>query len=124
VAVFAGTGTLGADPDLVIGNPPAVAVGDVRYKAWEGTAKPRDLYQLRVHAATFGTDEAFLVYPSDGFQEVDLARSSTGCRTRIFAIDVRDVQSHLRRVFESVSGERSGRSAGASDAILRGAGRG
>lgn len=96
--VFPDTGQLEAQPDLVIGVRPAAAVGDVKYKTWKGQASPRDLYQLLVHAATFETREAFLVYPSDAFDVVDLGVATTGCRTRLFAVDVRDVEEGARRL--------------------------
>ena len=103
LAVFPDTGHLEADPDLVIGQP-ATAVGDVKYKTWDGSAAPSDLYQLLVHASTFKANEAFLIFPADHFAEVDLGASTTGCRSRLFAIDVADVPTAMSRIFEIVDG--------------------
>jgi len=97
-AVFPDEALLVADPDIVVGKRPASAVGDVKYKTWEGTAAASDLYQLLVHSATFGSTDAFLVYPSDRFEEVNLGTSSTGCGTRLFALDVRNVPRDVRRL--------------------------
>jgi hypothetical protein len=102
-AVFPDTGHLEADPDLVIGQP-AAAVGDVKYKTWDGDATASDLYQLLVHASTFEANEAFLVFPADHFEEVDLGVSTTGCRSRLFAINVADVPAAMMHILEIVGG--------------------
>jgi 5-methylcytosine-specific restriction endonuclease McrBC regulatory subunit McrC len=95
IAVFPDSGILFADPDLVVTTPMTCVVGDVKYKDWVGAAAPSDLYQLLVHAASFGADRAFLVFPSDQFEIVDLGRSATRIQTWLFALNVRDLDSGL-----------------------------
>jgi 5-methylcytosine-specific restriction endonuclease McrBC regulatory subunit McrC len=95
VAVFPDSGILFAHPDLVVTTPMTCIVGDVKYKDWSGAAAPSDLYQLLVHAASFGADRAFLVYPSDQLEVIDLGRSTTSIQTWLFALNVRDLDSGL-----------------------------
>lgn len=86
-----------AKPDLVLRSEVLVAaVGDVKYKQWSGSADEADLYQLLVHAATYKADRCFLVFPHDSFEVRDLGLSSTGCRTWLFAVDVRTLVEGLR----------------------------
>jgi 5-methylcytosine-specific restriction endonuclease McrBC regulatory subunit McrC len=85
-----------ANPDLVFLNNGVVeAVGDVKYKIWTGAPAPSDLYQLLSHAAALGAKRSFLVFPGDQFQEKQLGVSVTGCRTWLFAIDVRDMKAQM-----------------------------
>ena len=85
-----------ANPDLVLSLPSGVeAVGDVKYKVWTGSASPPDIYQLLVHASAYKADTAFLIFPHDAFVARDLGPSATGCRTWLFAVDVRKLKEHL-----------------------------
>jgi 5-methylcytosine-specific restriction endonuclease McrBC regulatory subunit McrC len=87
-----------ADPDIVIYAMQTTHVGDVKYKDWERAAGARaDLYQLLVHAAAFDGGSSFLVYPHDKFEAVELGDAVTGSTCSLFAIDVRDVASSVRR---------------------------
>jgi 5-methylcytosine-specific restriction endonuclease McrBC regulatory subunit McrC len=87
-----------ADPDIVIYATEATHVGDVKYKDWERAAGARaDLYQLLVHAAAFDGESSFLVYPHDKFEAVELGDAVTGSTCSLFAVDVRDVPSSVRR---------------------------
>ncbi len=87
------------NPDLVLHRDRHVlGVGDVKYKSLtsgigekldkegarpgKGKAERPDLYQVLIHAASLGSDRAFLVYPAeDGYTSRYLGRSATGCRT-------------------------------------------
>lgn len=81
-----------ANPDLVIESAASmVAVGDVKYKLWTGTAGHDDIYQLLVHAAAFRAPAAFLIFPGEGFSAQDLGVSATGCRTWVFTVDPRSL---------------------------------
>ena len=62
------------------------AIGDVKYKMWDGSASNPDVYQL--HAATYRATTAFLVFPHDAFIARDLGTSATGCRKGLFAVDI------------------------------------
>lgn len=92
-----------ANPDLVVSKAnKTVAVGDVKYKTWFGYATPSDLYQLLVHAATFGSPLAFLVFPTEVPLAYQLGRSSTGCDTWLLGLRVcnlaEDLQSALTQM--------------------------
>lgn len=91
-----------ANPDLVIEARGTVAVGDVKYKTWGGTADASDLYQLLVHAKTYDAERCFLVYPHHAFDVRFLGRARTGCDTWLFAINIGDVENDVRRVAEAV----------------------
>ncbi|MEV4722670.1 5-methylcytosine restriction system specificity protein McrC [Micromonospora humida] len=97
--VFPDQSTLGANPDFVVNrNARPVAVGDAKYKRWEGSASASDLYQLLIHASAFGSEQAFLVYPSNHFSETALGKSVTGMPTTLFAVDVRQLESGVRQL--------------------------
>lgn len=96
-------GEFTANPDLVIDAHGGVTVGDVKYKVWDRTAGASDLYQLLVHAKTYGAERCFLVYPHNAFEEIRLGRSTTGCDTWLFAVDVRELERDLWRVMEAMS---------------------
>lgn len=91
-----------ADPDLVVkeGNT-TVAVGDVKYKTWNGLSTPslhHDVYQLLVHTAAYGGSLAFLVYAHDALDCRHLGMSATGADTWAFGLDVRDLETHLAEI--------------------------
>jgi 5-methylcytosine-specific restriction endonuclease McrBC regulatory subunit McrC len=104
--VFPQTGGLRADPDLVVdlGGGRRV-IGDVKYKVWSQTSAPADLYQLLTHANAFDAETAFLLYPSDTFDEVDLGRAITGAHVRLFAVDVRALGDGLRLILRRLTSE-------------------
>ena len=86
------TGDYAAYPDLVVSRARTVeAIGDVKYKAWDGSAAAGDVYQLLVHAAAFECRHAFLVFPSDRFEVRRLGRAATDCDVIFFAVDVRNL---------------------------------
>lgn len=87
-----------ANPDLTIGPTPCLAVGDVKYKTWTGSADASDVYQLLSHARALESTSAFLVYPHDADDVVDLGSTSDGIRTRLFAVDIRDLDAGSRRL--------------------------
>jgi 5-methylcytosine-specific restriction endonuclease McrBC regulatory subunit McrC len=89
-----------AFPDIVLRRALCVpvAVGDVKYKEWTRDAEQGDLYQLLVHAATFGAELAFLVYPHSSFASRFLGRGSTGAKTWLFALDLRKLDQDLGQV--------------------------
>jgi 5-methylcytosine-specific restriction endonuclease McrBC regulatory subunit McrC len=92
-----------ANPDLVISNAAAVlAIGDVKYKSWSGSASADDIYQLLVHAATFRSSVGFLVFPGENLEIHDLGFSSTGCRTWLLVVDARLLDKHLKQSFLSM----------------------
>ena len=74
------------------------AVGDVKYKTWDGSAAAGDVYQLLVHAAAFNCARAFLLYPSDHFAARRLGRAATGADVHLFAVDVRRMQDGIKMV--------------------------
>lgn len=92
-----------ANPDLVIEAHGDVTVGDVKYKAWDGSAGASDLYQLLVHAKTYDAERCFLVYPHDAFEVLHLGMSSTGCDAWLFAVDIRALEADIRRVMQTMS---------------------
>lgn len=108
------TSEYAAYPDLVLSQAGAIeAVGDVKYKTWEGSAAVGDVYQLLVHAATFECRQAFLVFPSDRFEIRRLGDAVTGCDVMLFAVDVRD----LRRDVASLVAELGVSAPDQADAI-------
>lgn len=96
-------GEFEANPDLVFSIGGDVTVGDAKYKEWKGTAGASDLYQLLTHAATYGAEQCFLVYPHDAFQARSLGRSTTGCDTWLFTLDIRDVEGGTGRIVEKLN---------------------
>jgi 5-methylcytosine-specific restriction endonuclease McrBC regulatory subunit McrC len=86
-----------ANPDLVIRSDDIVrAVGDAKYKVWDADpGDRRDMYQLLVHAGTFGARTAFLIYVGNPFQHSDLGPTVEGIRTVRFCVDPRSLRDHL-----------------------------
>jgi 5-methylcytosine-specific restriction endonuclease McrBC regulatory subunit McrC len=88
-----------AQPDLLVrSGTDTLAIGDVKYKEWEGSAGASDVYQLLVHAAAFDCAQAFIVYPADHFEMRSLGKSATGANTWFFTVSLRDLESDLRLV--------------------------
>lgn len=107
-----------AHPDLVVNDERGVvAVGDVKYKTWDGSATAGDLYQLLVHAAAFACEHAFLVFPSDRFAVRCLGPSATGCDVRFFAVDVRDLRGDLEALGAHLGFPHSSLQTGASGTV-------
>lgn len=102
------SGDFRAHPDLVFSTAAGVAaVGDVKYKTWSATASAADVYQLLVHSTSFNSPVCFLVYPSDSFELRYLGKATTGARTWLFSIDVRDLTGDLCRVLSEIGLRRS-----------------
>lgn len=96
-----------ANPDLVLSQPEGVkAIGDVKYKAWNGAAAQPDIYQLLVHAATYHASIAFLVYPHEAFEVRELGVHND-IRTWLFAVDVRKLEEHLLLALKTMGLEPS-----------------
>ena len=90
------TGNYAAYPDLVVSRARAVeAIGDVKYKIWDGSAAAGDVYQLLIHAAAFKCRHAFLVFPSDRFEVRRLGKATTDCDVMFFAVDVRNLSGDV-----------------------------
>jgi 5-methylcytosine-specific restriction endonuclease McrBC regulatory subunit McrC len=99
----ANTAHYNADPDLVISMGDRFdVVGDVKFKVWEGHASQADVYQLLVHAACFGVQFAFLVFPGDEYSRVDLGKSATGATTKVFITNILALRDDLRRAAEDI----------------------
>lgn len=93
-----------AEPDLVIQKESRpVAIGDVKYKNWLGTAGQDDIYQLLIHAESFEVKKAFLVFPHDQFQRIDLGNSANGTHTWLFAIDIKRVPEQLAECLSAMN---------------------
>lgn len=85
-----------ADPDLLVFlRTGDTVVGDVKYKEWTGRADVSDLYQLLTHAQTFSAIHAFLVYPGEAFEAVDLGRSAVGVHVCLFAVRVKSLREDI-----------------------------
>lgn len=97
------TGEYTAHPDLVVSGAGGIeAVGDVKYKTWDGSAASGDVYQLLVHAAAFECRHAFLVFPSDRFEVRHLGCSATGCDVKFFTVDVRNLHRDAESLVEEL----------------------
>lgn len=90
-----------AHPDIVLRAEEAHAVGDIKYKDWNGSADASDVYQLLVHASAFQTDCCFLIFPGDRYESRELGSSVTGAMTWLFAVDIRALDRDLRKVVEA-----------------------
>ena len=92
-----------AYPDLVIrsGSRP-LAIGDVKYKEWTGSADESDIYQLLVHTSAFECDKSFLVFPHDRFEFKSLGRAATGAQTWLFAVDIQQLKQGLVKCAETM----------------------
>jgi 5-methylcytosine-specific restriction endonuclease McrBC regulatory subunit McrC len=94
-----------ADPDLVV-NPSAITlVGDVKYKDWAPDAliDRGDLYQLLVHTSAYGARRAFLVYPSERFEVLELGAAVTGADVFAFGFAVTDLAESSKAFIEYMS---------------------
>lgn len=88
-----------ANPDIVIiPSSGEVAIGDVKYKIFEGTAAAGDVYQLLVHAETFGAKKSFLIFPGDTYFVRDLGRTRGGIQTVFFSVRLPQLESDLKNV--------------------------
>jgi 5-methylcytosine-specific restriction endonuclease McrBC regulatory subunit McrC len=101
--VFASSGDeYRACPDIVMRKNESVAVGDVKYKMWSGSAEHSDVYQLLVHASSYASKVCFLVFPGTSFNARCLGRSTTGQETWFFEVDVTNLHTCLKQVLEIV----------------------
>jgi McrBC 5-methylcytosine restriction system component len=101
-----------ADPDLVVKQGMrTVVVGDVKHKSWTGIASEDDLYQLLAHTAAFGARDCFLIYPHVSFEEVSLGINPLGGKTRLFAVDVKQLDRDLALVADGLGLARLGAAA-------------
>jgi len=92
-----------ANPDLVISeNDHVIAVGDVKYKEWDRRASEDDLYQLLVHTAALGAPLAFLVFPHDKFEALNLGTASTGAATWVFGVSLLDLENDLLQLLSTM----------------------
>lgn len=81
-----------AEPDVVVHvDRGPTLIGDVKYKDWTTRPAHADLYQLLSHAAAYDAETAFLLYPSDQYQRINLGPSATGCGVRLFSVNVGDL---------------------------------
>lgn len=88
-----------AHPDVVIWQArDVIAVGDVKYKNWDGSAAASDVYQLITHTGAFSGRQAFLLFPSERFDARHLGGTNDGIETWFFAVDVRNLAEDLKRV--------------------------
>jgi 5-methylcytosine-specific restriction endonuclease McrBC regulatory subunit McrC len=103
VFVFPSTARLSANPDLIVEDAvTTMAIGDVKYKVWDGDVEPSDLYQLLAHAKAFDANRAFLIYPSDSFSERRMGPSVTGADTSVFAVDVLHIDEGVKQMAVSM----------------------
>lgn len=85
-----------ANPDIVIRTVSGrCVIGDAKFKVKEDRS---DLYQLLVHAATFGALTAFLVSPDDEYSVEVLGPASTGATVRRFSVDLRQLKTDLKQL--------------------------
>ncbi len=86
-----------SNPDLIIALGRRLAIGDAKYKDFDGWPGASDVHQLVAHAAACRADRAALFYPSDGlFMATTLGPAATGCRTWAFALDLTDPEGSMR----------------------------
>lgn len=100
--IFTNTLRFSANPDLFIEGMDIPLVGDAKYKDWVGLASSADLYELLVHASAFGASKAFLVFPHNSFEAVDLGESANGIHTWIFAVDVTDLRTSVEQMYSTL----------------------
>ena len=103
-----------ANPDIVVelGDSNRTFIGDAKYKQWSSLPSASDVYQLLVHASAFSSEHAFLVFPCERFEAVDLGCSVTGIRTIAYGVNVCRLDEGVREVLEHLgllcaSSERS-----------------
>jgi 5-methylcytosine-specific restriction endonuclease McrBC regulatory subunit McrC len=94
------TSSYRANPDLIVRSPGlGVAIGDVKYKTYEGAkAAASDVYQLLVHAAAFRAAKAFLVFPGDTFQCRRMGKDAHGIETFFFVVRTNFLDIDLKQV--------------------------
>ena len=92
-----------AQPDVVVRLPDATTlIGDVKHKEWTGAAAASDLYQLLVHAETYGATSCFLVYPGDALVLLPLGRTSGGVDVLLACLDVRSLDLHAGELLRAL----------------------
>lgn len=98
-----------ANPDIVVlPSSGDTAIGDVKYKIFEGSASATDVYQLLAHAEAFGAKKSFLIFPGDSYFARDLGRTRGKIQTVFFSVrlpnlesDLKDVARHLEFIRDS-----------------------
>lgn len=85
-----------ANPDIVVShNSGETAVGDVKYKIFDGSAAAGDVYQLLAHAEAFGASRAFLIFPGESYFMRSLGSSRGGIDTAFFSIRLQYIREDL-----------------------------
>ncbi len=88
-----------ANPDIVVSpNTGEPAVGDVKYKIFDGSASAGDVYQLLAHAEAFGASKAFLIFPGDAYFVRSLGASRGGIETTFFSVQLQYLREDLSKV--------------------------
>lgn len=92
-----------ADPDIVIQSPSGSIVADAKYKTMSESTAHSDLYQLLVHAAAFGAERAFLVFPGSECAVRALGTSVTGVDTYLCAVRLGDLRADVCSIVKCIT---------------------
>lgn len=88
-----------ANPDLVVTEDVNVlAIGDVKYKVFDGSASSSDVYQLLAHTEAFKAKKAFLIFPDEQFSFRYIGTTQNGIDTWFFSVRVKQLEEDLREV--------------------------
>lgn len=86
-----------SNADLIIDLGESVAIGDAKYKNFDGWPGASDIHQLVSHAAACHAYLAALFYPSDGAMAATrLGPAATGCHVWAFALDLTNAEDSMR----------------------------
>jgi 5-methylcytosine-specific restriction endonuclease McrBC regulatory subunit McrC len=102
------------EPDLVLldAKNSVFAVGDVKYKNMDSSGPSNDdIYQLMVHAQSFESRVAFIVYPGEEFSEQFIGHARDGTAVSAFRVRPGCLEEDVGMLTKSISNqsERSGR---------------
>jgi len=88
-----------ANPDIVVlPSSGDAAIGDVKYKIFDGSASATDVYQLLVHAEAFEAKKSFLIFPGDSYFARNLGRTRGEIQTVFFSVRLHQLESDLKDV--------------------------
>ncbi len=93
--------TLRAEPDVVVSTPAgSVAIFDAKYKDFDGTPRPDDVYQLLAHARAYGVTTCALVYPATAFTLRHAGDADGGCKLYVALLSITDMASDCIRLLQ------------------------
>lgn len=102
--IFSASSKYSANPDLVIGRPKPIIIGDMKYskKAFTGgkIGTSSDVYQLLSHAHAYGVEKAFLAYAGPDFRIQKLGMSASGVEVDVFMLNPAALKDQVSKAIQ------------------------